>query len=489
MTMKSDSTILGKVKEAVDYYKPSPHTKKEDWLSSLTKLRGYFKGENVEWNDNMQSWFNRTNSVGSVGQGSLSRDEIEKVKEKKGIEPLCKILDCWIEAKGDTTKAAFTKAENPFKSITSNSHPALLHRIAYALFPDSFCNTITDRSMEELLRLLNVKEEIDELCKKEGYPKEDLWYGRSLILRMHLKECNKKEDLSWPLYEKLKKEETYRQLDEAVKGEIKAFILYGAPGTGKTYMAKEFIRKNNYQSKIVQFHPNYTYEDFMGGISPKLDDAGNEVKYFYKKGVFMQLCEEAEQDTTKPHCLLIDEINRADLSSVFGELLLALEYRGEAITLGNSGKEFKIPENVIIIGTMNNVDKSLVNFDLALRRRFCFIKVEPNLLSLEDILKDKYDNDTISLYIDRCQELNDSIVNKFKLGKDYQIGQAYFKYVMNYDTGKNRPSISKDALTKTWDYHIEPLLVDEYLGTLAEDEEIKKKLSELKQNFIKKITK
>lgn len=486
--MELDNTILEQIKTTVISILPSLQTKQKekDWSNSLSQLCLYLKGEQ-EWNSDLQCWFNRANTVGSIGQGCFSFEETKEFqKDQKSKDSLCEIINNWINAQGETSKVDLTTTGTPFKNISKNSHPALLHRIAYALFPDSFCNTITDRSMEELLRLLNVKEEIDELCKQEGYKKDSLWYGRSLILRKYLNEIQE-EDFSWSLYERLEKEETYKKLDEAVKGGIKAFILYGAPGTGKTFMAKEFIKKNNYISKTIQFHPNYSYEDFMGGISPKLDETSNDVKYTYKEGVFMQLCKEATEDDKKTYCLLIDEINRADLSSVFGELLLALEYRDQAVTLGNSGNEFKIPENVIIIGTMNNVDKSLVNFDLALRRRFCFIKVEPNLFSLEDILKDKYDIDIISQYIDRCQELNDNIVNKFKLGKDYQIGQAYFKYVSNYETGKSKACVSKEALTKTWEHHIEPLLVDEYLGTLAEDEEIKKKITELKKNFIRKI--
>ncbi len=139
---------------------------------------------------------------------------------------------------------------------------------------------------------------------------------------------------------------------------------------------------------LVQFHPSYSYEDFIGGIRP--DIAGNNVVYKLESGEFKKFCEEAakEKNKDKFFIFIIDEINRSHLSAVFGELLYCLEYRGEEISIPLFDKKFSIPENVYVIGTMNDVDKSLQIFDRALRRRFYFYHHKPNMNVLRTVLYD-----------------------------------------------------------------------------------------------------
>lgn len=160
------------------------------------------------------------------------------------------------------------------------------------------------------------------------------------------------------------------------KGQI---ILYGPPGTGKTFMAEGLARHLVSQGdgfwELVQFHPAYAYEDFVQGIRP-ITQTGSTLRYELVPGQFLQFCARA-QDRRGPCLLIIDEINRANLSSVFGELMYLLEYRQRQIPLA-AGGTFRIPDNVRLIGTMNTADRSIALVDHALRRRFAFIPLAPN---------------------------------------------------------------------------------------------------------------
>lgn len=301
----------------------------------------------------------------------------------------------------------------------------------------------------------------------------------------------------------------------------KAIILYGPPGTGKTYTAKELVRsvlgvdkeekledykldereiKDKGVWTLVQFHPNYTYEDFIGGISPQLNNSN--LSYTLKEGIFKKLCDTAakEENKDKKFIIIIDEINRADLSSVFGELMYALEYRGEKVSIPNFTESFTIPKNVYLIGTMNNVDKSLVTFDLALRRRFAFIKIMPQLSVLEDILADyNIEENCLTAFIERCTKLNESISKKegkFQLSEDYQIGHAYYGKIKDFlQRPQNEPDNQKESLSqiistfdleKLWEYHLEPLL-EEFLGNRIDDAEIKEEYNKCKEDFVKPL--
>ncbi len=157
-------------------------------------------------------------------------------------------------------------------------------------------------------------------------------------------------------------------------------ILYGPSGTGKTYVAQKLAcyltAEGNGFLELVQFHPAYAYEDFVQGIRPYTDDVGN-LHYAMQNGRFLQFCQKASQYNGL--CvLIIDEINRANLASVFGELMYLLEYRDAEIPLA-AGGTFSIPPNVRIIGTMNTADRSIALVDHALRRRFAFIYMPPNM--------------------------------------------------------------------------------------------------------------
>lgn len=306
-----------------------------------------------------------------------------------------------------------------------------------------------------------------------------------------------------------------KNIQELLETGNKAIILYGPPGTGKTYTAKELICSelgiSNKDLKdykfngdvsikekgawaLVQFHPNYTYEDFVGGISPCL--TSGSLSYTLKTGIFKKICDEASKDenVSKKFIIVIDEINRADLSSVFGELMYALEYRDEPISIPNFKELFVIPSNVYIIGTMNSIDKSLVTFDLALRRRFGFIKIMPQLQVLDTILSDyNIEESCLTNFVGRCKELNDHISrpnSRLQLGVDYQIGHAYYGKIKDFltKTKEFEPAqiITTFDLEKLWDYHLEPLL-EEFLGNRIEDSEVIRCLEERKNEFTKPL--
>jgi 5-methylcytosine-specific restriction protein B len=157
-------------------------------------------------------------------------------------------------------------------------------------------------------------------------------------------------------------------------------ILYGPPGTGKTFLAKELARhlvgNGDGFVDLVQFHPAYSYEDFIQGIRPQQAPDGNGLDYPVLSGRFLRFCREAAQ--RRGICaLIIDEINRANLARVFGELMYLLEYRDDRVKLAVSGDEFAIPANVRLLGTMNTADRSIALVDHALRRRFAFVGLFP----------------------------------------------------------------------------------------------------------------
>ena len=173
--------------------------------------------------------------------------------------------------------------------------------------------------------------------------------------------------------------------------------------------------------------------------------------------------------------------------------MYAIEYRNEEVSIPNFSEPFKIPSNIYIIGTMNSIDKSLVTFDLALRRRFAFMKIMPKMSVLETILADYNINETcMKQYIDRCKELNKNLVSQeLQLGEDYQIGHAYFGKIKDFkkepESGDNLQIISSFELEKLWDYHLQPL-IEEYLGNRIEDERILDCIESLKEKFTEPLS-
>ncbi len=319
----------------------------------------------------------------------------------------------------------------------------------------------------------------------------------------------------------------------SIKLEAKNMILHGAPGTGKTYTIKNTIKNiilkqggNIYEQFVfTQFHPSYSYEDFIDGIKPNgIDENTGQLKFELKNGNFKELCRIATEklkeerkgnksdDELTKFFFVADEINRAELSRVFGELLICLEddYRIDfdkqgnikneenLITLQNASLDknpvykkgdknyFGVPINLYFIGTMNDIDRSVDSFDMALRRRFFWKEIRCNY----DYIDSLFDNKEYRVI---CEELNEYITGYFKqksngkfvkidkvkgketlkLGTSYELGQAYFKSIK---------VVNSSEIEQLWSSKISPLL-KEYLRAEYSQDEIVNKLEEAKEIF------
>ena len=180
--------------------------------------------------------------------------------------------------------------------------------------------------------------------------------------------------------------------------------------------------KDDSRISIVQFHQNYSYEDFVMGYKPQ------EEKFELKKGIFYKFCITAGNDPEHDYFFIIDEINRGNMSKIFGELLMLIEkdYRNVKIALAHNGELFSVPNNLHIIGMMNTADRSLAMIDYALRRRFCFYNMKPGF---DSIGFQKYQNElhntTFDKLIETIKRLNDEISRDESLGDGFQIGHSY----------------------------------------------------------------
>ena len=234
----------------------------------------------------------------------------------------------------------------------------------------------------------------------------------------------------------------------------KNLILQGAPGVGKTFAARRLAysimgEKDEDRVEQVQFHQNYSYEDFVMGYKP------TETGFELRNGIFYTFCQKAADQPDKDFFFLIDEINRGNLSKIFGELLMLMErdYRGEKVTLSYNGMSFAVPENVYIIGMMNTADRSLAMIDYALRRRFSFVELEPGFDSDGFAAYQKeLNSETLDELIRRVKALNQKIAGDRSLGKGFCIGHSYFCAQSQYSEDWLREVVEYDLIPTLQEY-------------------------------------
>lgn len=528
------------------------HDAYREFYGQVGQIRERIKsGEGLSQTDEAflkQLLYEKSNGIASRGQSVLSNENFQAfIKNKDFISALGEFIQ-------NPTKENFQKFDNAWSAQGKSNNPVLVNRVAAACTLE-VSTTVDSGKFNQVFSWL-IREGIIP-----AYPAEEDqdWYSKNIFLLKNIKEefgdelRDHKTDefylsqFVWVLYENLSNPFSLK----------KQIVKYGAPGTGKTYQARqqtsllfdiwkeEFAPNSSLthtsQIELVQFHPSFSYEDFMEGLRPVLDGNGT-AQLTLQNGVFKEFCRNAgkweidyqnlkekpkgsngkdktfderdqlsisdllpyrEQltgehwqyifdlsDSSKlvsnavpPFFFIIDEVNRAELSRVFGELMYCLEYRGIAGAIKtqyanlnspetrminiNGTNQFFIPTNVYLIGTMNTIDRSVESFDFALRRRFRWEEVKPDMGLLRYHLasadEGKYKHWT-SL-ADNLGNLNSQIVDQPLLGHDYQIGHAYLmnlKYATSLTVAEVRERV--------WDDCIRPLLQEYLRGTGKEAE-------------------
>lgn len=333
-----------------------------------------------------------------------------------------------VSAEQDGEKLFFEKVEtlsSPIDYAVLKECPEL-ENMEYFRNPQGSLFKLTRSEYEFILDMIREENPIVTASSSDAYTKDDF------------------------LNEVYMTEERYETLVNVLRNK-KNIILQGALGVGKTFAARRLAwsmmgEKDDSRIEFVQFHQNYSYEDFMMGYKPV--EEGFELKY----GIFYRFCQKAANQPDKEFFFIIDEINRGNMSKIFGELLMLIEkdYRGTKMTLAYNGLPFSVPKNLYIIGMMNTADRSLAMIDYALRRRFSFFEIEPGFDSQGFIsYQNGLNSETLDELISKVKELNRKIAADKSLGRGFCIGHSYF--------------CGRDVCTDEWlhsvvDYDILPML-------------------------------
>jgi len=477
--------------------------------------------------------FEQSNGISSRGQSVLSWDNLGKFKQATGFDDIIKSI---------IQNPDFNAYENLKKwwlSQNVGNNPVLINR-AMAACTTTISSTVDEGKFNQVFYWLQKENLIPTYENSE--PQD--WFHKNKFTIEHLTDnLQGVKDIDeywisiclWEMYVNISNPFSLK----------KQVVKYGSPGTGKTYTAMqnthllfeiwkdEYAGSNHFDFnkhiETLQFHPSYTYEDFMEGLRPKLDRNG-QAQLTLQNGIFKDFCIKAGKwecdvallsllgkvkkewqdltindvhelsselqgehwkylfeisDKTKkvanaipPYFFILDEINRAELSRVFGELMFCLEYRGVKgaiktqyahlnddttgmIQIGD-GYQFFIPTNIFLIGTMNTIDRSVESFDFALRRRFRWEEIKPDTTLLHYHLMKH--NSKWEKLAENLKNLNIEIEKEPLLGRDFQIGHAYL-----WDLHYSKQLTIKEVRNAVWDDSLAPLIQEYLRGTGREE--------------------
>lgn len=263
------------------------------------------------------------------------------------------------------------------------------------------------------------------------------------------------------LAEKLLLDVDFLRRVEKLLHDKKQVILQGPPGTGKTYVARELAKclaggSDRERVTMVQFHPSYAYEDFVEGFRPTLENGSHGFKV--RNGPLVDAAEAARRHPDQRHVLVVDEINRGNLSKVLGELYFLLEYRDHKMRLQYSEESFSLPGNLWIIGTMNTADRSIALVDLALRRRFHFVEFRPDKPPVQGLLRRWLDGKAAGM--DWVADVVDC-ANKKLPEPQAAIGPSYFM----------RDGLDNEMVGFIWEHNVLPYIEEQLYGEHSRLEE------------------
>ena len=427
----------------------------------------------IYWNEDSQSYKNQANKIIPISEleqrfNKLKRDlyQIIQIGSKLDFDnpifDMKKSTNEFISRSAVVTKLLCIYSENPsFLGVNMNSQNEFWNR----LIPQSNQGG-PYRQNHEIFKLFS-----------KTYPElESSMLGS--ILFEYSKDIIDSDDKQGE--KEMSEQNNFYHTLSNILLQSKNLILRGAPGTGKTYLAKEIAKEltdgNEDQIGFVQFHPSYDYTDFVEGLRP-VSNGDGAIEFKLQDGIFKKFCQRAKEaqktgeqdnfiDTDKNFVFIIDEINRGEISKIFGELFFSIdpEYRGERgsvstqyANLHETDDKFYIPENVYIIGTMNDIDRSVDTFDFAMRRRFRFVEVtaESQLYILDNEL-DGHEEEAKK----RLRNLNAAIEKVQELNSHYHIGPSYFLKLkdVNFD------------YELLWSDYLKPLLEDYLRGSYEEAE-------------------